>query len=394
MADRRNFIVENTVKAEMKNILIIGAGAIGRGYLPWIFDLNEYQFTFIDKNLEIIEKMNSAKKFKIYRVNNDLYDELDVKVSNAYTPENFKIQVNIDLIWEAVFVCVGPRAVVQIANLLKSIDAPIILCENDPHSVDILKEQLPQNRQVVFAIPDVITSNSAPEFLLKNDQLSVVTERGEIFVDERVSFLKGEMHFISENDLIHKQWAAKLYLHNTPHCIAAYMGALVGAKYVHEAMAVPEVAAIVEGSMNEMLASLKARWDIPHDFLDWYAEKELSRFSCKLLFDPISRVAREPLRKLELDGRLIGAAQICLALGLVPHNILLGITSALLFDNPEDSDNHLSFMHRALGTDSFLSHVLGLRRGEALEKVLSSEMSFLLSQLETLVQYQKTRGSL
>ena len=43
--------------------------------------------------------------------------------------------------------------------------------------------------------------------------------------------------------------------------------------------------------------------------------KELKRFENKLLFDPISRVAREPLRKLRSDNRIILAlrlAFICL----------------------------------------------------------------------------------
>lgn len=375
----------------MKNILVIGAGAIGRGYLPWIFPEDSHSFTFVDKNSEIISQMKSAQKFSIYRVNGTELEQRTVLVKGAYLPEEFPpSQQN----WEAVFVCVGPRAVSKIAALLKSIQAPIILCENDPSTVLTLKEQLPKDRVVVFAVPDVITSNTAPMDLLKKDILSVITERGEMFIDHNVKSLQGDIRYISEQELIHKQWAAKLYLHNTPHCIAAYMGALVGATYVHEAMNIPEVETIVEGSMEEMLMALKAKWDIPHDFLDWYAEKELSRFRCQLLFDPISRVAREPLRKLELDGRLLGAAQICLSLGFVPHNILLGITSALLFDNPQDSDSHLCFMHRALGTTSFLSHVLGLRRGEALEKVLSTEMNLLLSKLHSLVEMQNYRGAL
>lgn len=374
----------------MKNILVVGAGAIGRGYLPWIFSDKDYSFTFVDKNAEIISQMNMKKQYSIYRVNGASLEHRVVLVQGAYSPETF---VSENAKWEAVFVCVGPRAVSKIAPLLKSIRAPVILCENDPLTVNILKEQLPKDQPVVFAVPDVITSNTAPIELLNKDILSVVTERGEMFIDESVNGLAGDIRFISEQELINKQWAAKLYLHNTPHCIAAYMGALVGAKYVHEAMNVPDVESIVEGSMEEMLMALKAKWDIPHDFLDWYAEKELSRFRCQLLFDPISRVAREPLRKLELDGRLIGAAQICLSLGFVPHNILLGITSALLFDNPQDSDNHLSFMHRALGTTSFLSHVLGLRRGEALEKVLSTEMNLLLNKLHSLVEMQNHRGA-
>lgn len=373
----------------MKNILIIGAGAIGRGYLPWLFDLSKSALHFIDKSEEIFNQMNQNRKFTIYQVVNGHLEALVVPVAAAWTPELFLLDPKASQQkYEAVFVNVGPRAVVQIAPLLKNISAPVILCENDPSSVHTLQTLLPFNQKIVFAVPDVITSNTAPIEFLAKDPLTVITEKGEIFIDEKVSNLEGDFRFISENELLHKQWTAKLYIHNTPHCIAAYMGALVGVDYVHEAMAIPEVETIVEGSMEEMLMALKSMWDIPHDFLDWYAAKELSRFRCKQLYDPISRVAREPLRKLELDGRLIGAAQICLSLGFVPHHILLGITSALLFDNPNDTDHHLGFMQRALGTSTFLTHVLGLRKGEALERVLSTEMHILIKKLNSLIDPQ------
>lgn len=371
----------------MKNILIIGAGAIGRGYIPWLFDLQSHQITFVDRQKSIISQMREKGSYLTYKVVDQSLQTLKVSVDGAYLPEEF-LQIKNPKKWDFVFINVGPRAVPLIAPLLKNCHAPLILCENDPATVDVLKELLPHIPQIVFAVPDVITSNTAPVELLKKDPLSVVTEQGQMFIDDRIQDLKGDFHFISEKELLHKQWTAKLYIHNTPHCIAAYMGALVGSTYVHEAMAIPEVNTIVEGAMEEMLMALKAMWDIPHDFLDWYAEKELSRFRCPLLFDPISRVAREPLRKLELNGRLIGAAQICLSLGFVPHHILLGITSALLFDNPSDSDHHLKFMQKSLGTTSFLTHVLGLRKGEALEQVFSTEMDMLMRKLSSLVDAQ------
>ena len=186
------------------------------------------------------------------------------------------------------------------------------------------------------------------------------------------------------DELILQQWTTKLFLHNTPHCIAAYLGALDGVSYVHESMAIKEIDRIVSGAMEEMLSALKARWDIEHSCLDWYAQKELSRFRCNLLFDPIARVAREPLRKLELDGRLIGAAQMCLSLGFIPENIMLGITAALLFDNPKDNDKHLAFMQKALSPTSFLTHVLGLRQGEALEVTLKAHLNKMISELKLI----------
>ena len=132
--------------------------------------------------------------------------------------------------------------------------------------------------------------------------------------------------------------------------------------------------------------ALKLKWEIPHPFLDWYADKELQRFSSELLCDPIARVAREPLRKLDLEGRLIGAAQICLSLGFIPKNILMGITSALLFEDKKDADSHLSLLRRALSPQILLTYVLGLRKGEALELVMTERLPKIITQLEKMIK--------
>lgn len=367
----------------MTKILIIGAGAIGRGYLPWVFKNIPTEFHFIDSNQNIINELNSKKSFSTFRAEGETYTRLRVEVGSAKLPTQFLESTFEIQNFDAIFVSVGPRHITKIISLLEKTSGPIILCENDPATVTTIKSHLGA-REAYFAVPDVITSNTAPAHLLKEDPLAISTEVGELFIDQRVKNLPGEYVLISEDELLSKQWTSKLFLHNTPHCIAAYLGALANVQYVHQAMEIPAINKIVEGSMLEMLVALKQKWDIPHSFLEWYAEKELSRFRNKLLFDPIARVAREPLRKLELDGRLIGAAQICLALGFVPQNILLGIASALLFDNPSDNDRHLAFMQRALTPTAFLTHVLGLRQGEALEMALKPQLPNLISKLQKI----------
>jgi len=372
----------------MKEIIIIGAGAIGRGFLPWIFGNGLYDLVFVDSNKELIDKMRSRKKYSAYRAKNKKLEEMTVNIKDALLSSEFLIAKYPDA--AAVFMCVGPRNAVAAAAGLKGARCPVILCENEPQTVPAVRGAIGGDN-VYFAVPDVITSNTASPQILAKDPLSIITEDGIILVDDRAKGIKGNITFCSEDELINKHWTAKLYLHNTPHCITAYLGALVGARYIHESMSYPDINKIVAGSMNEMLSSLKLKWDIPHQFLDWYAEKELKRFSNDLLYDPISRVAREPLRKLELEGRLIGAAQICVSLGFIPHNILKGITSAILFEDENDTDHHLSFMRKVLPPQVLLTHILGLRKGEALEMIMRERLPKIISQLEELIRENKAR---
>ena len=141
--------------------------------------------------------------------------------------------------------------------------------------------------------------------------------------------------------------------------------------------------------MSEMLKTLKLNWDIPHNFLEWYAKKEIMRFKNTLLYDPISRVAREPLRKLEINGRLIGAAQLCLYNGVFPNNILKGIISAFMFENKKDSDNHIELLKDSMNPEHFNKYILGLRTGEPLDLLLKDKLNKIRDELFLLKKMKK-----
>jgi mannitol-1-phosphate 5-dehydrogenase len=367
-------------------ILFMGAGAIGRGYLPWALDETRHTYIFVDSNPAVVQQLNDHGGYTTYRVNGEAYESKFVSVEQAYTPEQFRLQDHQDAV--ACFFSVGPRNVAKASQSMVGSTMPLILCENEPDTIATAK-RIVGHDAVYFAVPDVITSNTAPQHLLDQDALAITTENGVLFVEEGAQGLHGSMRMITREELLRIQWTPKLYLHNTPHCITAYLGALMGATYVHEAMAHPQAAKLVEGAMTEMLQTLKLQWDIPHGFLEWYAEKELARFRCELLFDPVARVAREPLRKLELHGRLIGAAQMCLTLGVLPQNLLKGIVGALLFEDVHDPDHHIGLMRESMDTADFNRYVLGLRHGEPLDLMLRDNMGSITTELRALSKEMK-----
>ena len=361
-------ILELTRVSVLKTkIVIYGAGAIGRGFLPWIISDKYHEIIFIDKNEELIDNLNSQKFYTSYLVKNNVYEKKNIFIDEAYLPEKFDLSGHKDVI--ACFLAVGPRNVIEACKKFKDSNIPLILCENDYNTKSIVKAEVGY-QSVYFAVPDVITSNTAPQSLLDLDRLSIVSESGILYTEVNLKNLYSDAVVIEEEDLYKRQWIPKLYLHNTPHCIAAYLGAYFGKKYIHEVMADEALAKIVEGAMNEMLEALILENDVDQDFLPWYADKELSRFRCKLLFDPVTRVAREPLRKLELDGRLIGAVQICFSKKVTPNFLILGVITALLYNDFNDPDAHIEMMYQSLGLEHFNKYILGLRTGEPLDLIL------------------------
>jgi hypothetical protein len=56
----------------------------------------------------------------------------------------------------------------------------------------------------------------------------------------------------------------------------------------------------------------------------------------------------------------------------------------MLFANDADADRHLGFMRNALSPETFLSHILALRPGEALEIILREQLPRITARLESL----------
>lgn len=347
------------------SLVIYGAGAIGRGYLPWVFPPDEYDYVYVEARPELRSSLAAACRFTSFRTVDGSYDALEVPVAGCLAPGK---ETDVLARAGAVITAVGPRSARRLHEALAGTRMPVVCCENDS-TVPRTLAAASGNPNVVFGIPDVIASNTAPPELRARDPLAIVTEDGTCFIDDAVRALGGNCRYVGADELT-RQWRAKLYIHNTPHCIAAYLGAIHGARCLHESMEVPGIAAIVSGAMDEMAAMLRARYGMDEDFVRWYSDKELRRFSNVLLHDPVNRVAREPFRKLAHNDRLIGAAELCLSAGVIPRNVLVGIMAAFWYEGEGDPDINIRYLRSALAPRDFLRLIIRLRPGDPLYELL------------------------
>lgn len=345
-----------------QRILVYGAGAIGRGYVPWLFG-PESKLSFVDNDAELVAKMRSAKQFRTFKVVGHEYVEKICELEDCYLPGEESL-----VGWDGIITAVGPRNAAQLGSKLGMADCPVLMFENDSGIPKKLIE-LTGKEDIYFGVPDVISSNTASQEMLKQDSLSLITEDGYCFADERAANLGGRIQYVTEEEL-GKQWLAKMYIHNTPHCIAAYLGACQGYSFLHEGMVNKKIHTIVEGAMFEMGAAIMKGFSIENEFISWYRDKELARFADELLYDPITRVAREPFRKLGLTDRLLGAAQLALSNGVVPSNLVVGIIAAFSYKQVSDNDSHIMTLMNALAPAEFLKLICNINPHEALYKVI------------------------
>ena len=342
----------------MKKILVYGAGAIGRGFLPWVFPPDEFEYWFIDTNRYIVNRLKRPGG-STYITMGGGYNIMVIHAQDDPPPE-----------FDAIFTAVGPRNVMSLVQKFKGTKVPIICCENDSR-LHVSLRALTGNNNIFFGIPDVIASNTAPKRLKDLDPIAIVTECGKCYIEDGAKELGGNAEYL-DSEGMRREWKAKLYLHNTPHCIAAYLGYLKGCHYISEAMDISEIRGIVEGVISETTTMINTMYGIDIDFAKEYGKKEITRFSNHLLCDPISRVGREPIRKLQKDDRLIGAAALCIQAGIYPKNIIKGITAALKYVRAGDPD--FEIMKQIGPVDKFLDYIY-VNPEEPIYKVLTQNNS-------------------
>ncbi|MBU1168544.1 MAG: SIR2 family protein [Proteobacteria bacterium] len=342
-----------------KKILIIGAGAIGRGFAAKIFSDAGYTLSFVENDPLVYEELKARHSYMTAIASGNRYEEVIIHYDKVFI-STIKAQEYIKEC-DAVITAVGPENCKQLSCNLKSAKCIYIL-ENDINIIKIIKETS-ENPNVFFGIPDVIASNTASPELLKKDSLCVVTETGRLVLEKSPCELvkSPDIDIVDEKELL-KHWWCKFYIHNAPHAITAYLGALKDYVYIHQAMADPKISGVVINAMNLMAKAVAMDNRVSEDLAEDYKTKELLRFSNNLMYDPISRVARDPLRKLDSNERLIQALLIAKKYGLNTQPFLMGVKAALNYKKGVTREDKRFEDHiEKKGTENFVGEICEIK---------------------------------
>ena len=344
-----------------KKVLIFGAGAIGRGFIATLFNEKNFEIHFADIDSKLVKNLNKKKNYLIGITQGNSYIKKNINFKRAFDINRDKIDIeNFDV----VFSCVGPNNCYKNSEIYKN-SKLLISCENDIETVEKLKD-LTGNKNIYFGIPDVITSNTAPKNFLKRDKLSLISEDGILVIEKNKFKFPFPIQSVQKN-FLYKHWICKLYIHNAPHAVAAYLGHLKNLKFIHESMENKKINKIVLGCIHEITKGLISSNTIDKKFAMFYMKKEIKRFSNKKLCDPISRVAREPLRKLGKNNRLVRALNVGMFYNKIPINCIKGIMAAISYYNQSDEESkHMRVLINNFGKRHILEKICGFENNEPL----------------------------
>jgi mannitol-1-phosphate 5-dehydrogenase len=343
----------------MKKAVMYGAGNIGRGFIGKTFSESGYEVCFIEVNKEIVKKLNEDRQYPVRVVQNDGHHEeivRNVRAVDGTDIERVAAEIETaDIMATAVGVNILPCIVKPIcAGLKRRLDKGvpplnIIICENlidsdkylrgliEAELGDAYKERLDKSLGMVEASIGRMVPVMTDE-MREGNILRVWVEPYDTLPVDSAAFvgpippLKNLVPFTPFGFFIKR----KLFIHNLGHAVCAYLGWQKGYEYIWQCVDDMPIKALAKAAMSDSAAALQREYGASVDELAAHIDDLLSRFANRALGDTVARVGRDPIRKLGVGDRLMGAALYCASMGIAPDNIVKGIAAALRYDNPED----------------------------------------------------------
>jgi mannitol-1-phosphate 5-dehydrogenase len=338
---------------------IIGAGSIGRGFLGQLFAEAHATITFVELDETIVAALDARRGYDI-RIVADETTVFHVPVARAVSARHREAAARAVAEADVAATAVGVAALPAVAAIItravelrvqeKRAPLNVVVCENVLHSgqylASLVEEKLPAALRPRLAhamgFAAAVVSRMVPvptQAQRKADPLAIAVEPYCILPVDAAAFL-GERPsvpgFRYADDIVALE-EQKAYTHNAGHSMLAYLGYRAGHTLIWEAVEDRTVRRTVERALDETSRALVQRHGFDADEQRRHVEDLFARYANRGLGDTIARVARDPIRKLRADGRLIGSARLALEYGVKPDGIVDGIVAALRYDNPDDA---------------------------------------------------------
>lgn len=360
-----------------------GAGNIGRGFIGLLLHEAGHDLVFVDVNAPLIAAITAADSYQVIEIGpggrQHTVTGFTAIDSAADRPAAVAAVAAADLATTAV----GPTVLRFIAPIIADALrarapelAPLIVmaCENALQATDLLRAEITtQLADAPEALARAIFANTAVDRIVPTadpgDGLDVRVEPFCEWAIESAPFGDAlpsipNTHFVAD---LAPYIERKLFTVNTGHATCAYLGFAAGHHFVHEAIADPAVRAGVVAALEETSRLLVLRHGFEAAVQDAYRATALERFANAALADPVTRVGRQPLRKLSRHERFIEPAAALAEVGIEPVGLLVAIGAALYFRADDDAES-LELAER-LAADTaphLVESVMGVSPGHSL----------------------------
>lgn len=333
-----------------------GAGNIGRGFIGMLLVGSGYEVTFVDVNMGLVTSINDLGSYPVDVISPDGIERKIVRgVKALHTSQSDEIAAALadsDLITTSV----GKAALVHVAPLLarglrlrrkEKVPVMVVACENVLGNSVLLAKlvcqalpDLTSEISHIAAFPNCVVDRIVPNATTESDHplLVRVEDYAQWVIDSSRLTNRPRLNGAQYTNGLEVVLAQKLCTLNMAHAIVAYWGHLAGLTYVHQAMEHEAIRELLDGALTESAWALKFDFGIDSVQQAEYTRKIIARLENPALQDMITRVARDPQRKLSPDDRLIRPALVAMEAGKMPINLAAGVSAALMYNGPGDRE--------------------------------------------------------
>ena len=392
---------------------MFGAGNVGRGFLGQLFSESGYEVVFVDIDEPLIAALNARRSYTIRLVDNDWAEEVTISPVRALHASDTEAVAQALVEASIAATAVGVRALPQIAPLVaegivqrfqvsgskvpgsETVVAAsatwnvepetwnplnIIVCENLKDAAATFRrmvaEHLPAEYhaylQTHVGFVDTVIGRMVPpptpEMRARDPSFIIVEPYKELPVDRR-GFVGPVPDIVGMEpcDNFALYMARKLYIHNCGHAMLGYLGHRRGHIFGYQALEDPAIRPLFEGALAESKAGIVATYRVEAARLEAHIADIIRRLANRALGDTVFRLARDPLRKLGPEDRLVGAARLAEQAGVTPEALSWGIAAGYCFDDVNDP-LAVALQQRiaAEGFDAVLADVSGIEPDEPL----------------------------
>ena len=372
----------------METALQFGAGNIGRGFMGQFFWEAGLHTVQVDTNAALVELINTRRRYTLTLLDAYTKQAEDIvidQIEAASVAEKDRI-VRLFAYAVAAGTAVGLGNLPTVAPVIASGIAErkrcgggkldIFVCENAIEAAQVLKRETfrfldPELQAWAEGAIGFVGASVARMVPPRTDRyggrdpLSVVADAyRKLSYDGAASraapLACPWMHPVRN---FRAEMERKFYTHNLGHAVLGYLGYLRGFQYVHEPFEDELCRTTFDGALDETSSSLLVKYSADLDPAEHHEVRAdvRVRFANPLLQDTVTRVAREPIRKLRPEDRLIGSVSLCRAQRVIPRHVYVVCGAALLYDDPKDAEAlKLRSMIESGGAAKALREITGL----------------------------------
>lgn len=373
------------------NVVIWGAGKVGRGFIADLFHAAGHDIVLIDQSSELVDALRKAGRYTVVRAKapgqrQDVTIEDFEALSTSQAEAVDEAIATCDLAVLAVFPERFPQVAGQLtpaiaarSKMRPNVPLDILVCTNLPHAGPHLRAALqaavPANTwtqlEGLVGIVETLVIRIVTEPPLEERQRDplLVWTNGypHLWVDRRA--FRGplpEIEGLRWVDDMRAEEQRKLFTYNLYQAALAYLGSLRG----HATAAEAAADSISSNMARAVLAESSQALQVAHGFsaedMDAWNRGVIDQTANPYLGDALRRLGADPRRKLRRDDRLVGPALLARQHGLPHSHLVQAIAGALRYQDEQDAGAvHVQQRIAGLGLPGAVGELCGLTEEEA-----------------------------